>query len=217
MHSGYNPLDNTSDDVPYPIEYRIFADGNTDGVMPTDDDYTKRVYCTSGSESMRLQGNSEFNNIFFRNVSGSDCIFEAIKGDTFVFNNCDLDLGASDKYLVDCKNDNATIIFNNCRLGLSNPSSNDNGISIIKNPKNCVIYNNCQVLDKQGSKAVRLSEKERLDIKGGMLIDYSHIGNVRPKFAKNTTIGFEFFDTSINKPIYWTGAAWVDADGAIQL
>lgn len=214
LHSGHNPLDNTIDDVLYPIDYRVFADGNTDSVMPIDDDYSKRVYCTTENKGMRLQGNAEFNNVFIRNVSGTDCIFEAIGGDTYVFNNCDFDLSSSDKYLVDCKNDNATVILNNCRLGLSYASSDNNGISIIKNPRNCVIYNNCQVLDKQGTNAVRVSEKERLEIKGGRLIDYSHKGSVRPQFAKNTTIGFEFFDTTINKPIYWTGTAWVDVNGA---
>lgn len=217
MYSGHNPLDNTSEDVPYPIDYKIFADGNTDGVMPADDDYHKRVYCTIDRKGMRLQGNTEFNNVFIRNVSNSsDCVFEAIKGDTFIFNNCDFDLKSSDKYLINCKNDNATIIFNNCRLGLSYTSSSDSGISIIKNPKNCVIYNNCQLLDKQGANAVRLSENERLDIKGGRFIDYSHRGSVRPKFTQNTTIGFEFFDTTINKPIYWTGTTWVDASGVMQ-
>lgn len=222
LHSGKNYLynyrgsDNLVKDIPYQVDYKIFSEGNTDGVMPSDDDYNKRVYCVTDSASMRLQGCAEFNNVFIRNIGNSTCIFEAIRGDTFVFNNCDFDLRSSDRCLIDCKNDNATIILNNCRLGLSYASSDDNGISIIKNPKNCVIYNNCQVLDKQGTNAVRVSEKERLEIKGGRLTDYSHKGSVRPQFAKNTTIGFEFFDTTINKPIYWTGTAWVDVNGAIQ-
>lgn len=29
----------------------------------------------------------------------------------------------------------------------------------------------------------------------------------------NVEIGFRFFDTTINKPIWWTGTAWVDANG----
>ena len=29
-----------------------------------------------------------------------------------------------------------------------------------------------------------------------------------------TTQGFQFFDTTLNKPIWWTGTAWVDATGA---
>lgn len=30
----------------------------------------------------------------------------------------------------------------------------------------------------------------------------------------NISIGYQYFDTSINKPIYWTGTKWVDATGA---
>lgn len=30
----------------------------------------------------------------------------------------------------------------------------------------------------------------------------------------NVSVGFEFFDTTLGKPIYWNGSAWVDATGA---
>ena len=42
-------------------------------------------------------------------------------------------------------------------------------------------------------------------------MDYVNSGTSRPKV---NTVGFCFFDTSLNKPIYWTGAKWVDATGA---
>lgn len=38
--------------------------------------------------------------------------------------------------------------------------------------------------------------------------------NARPNVAMNeNTIGFRYFDTTLNKPIYWTGTKWVDATG----
>lgn len=43
------------------------------------------------------------------------------------------------------------------------------------------------------------------------LVDYVNSGSSRPKI---NTVGFCFFDTTLNKPIYWTGAKWVDANGA---
>ena len=38
-------------------------------------------------------------------------------------------------------------------------------------------------------------------------------GSVRPTL-KSSISGFEFFDTTLGKPIYWNGTAWVDATGA---
>ena len=29
----------------------------------------------------------------------------------------------------------------------------------------------------------------------------------------STDVGYQFFDTTINKPIWWTGTKWVDANG----
>lgn len=37
-------------------------------------------------------------------------------------------------------------------------------------------------------------------------------GETRPELS--TEIGFQFFDTTLNKPIWWTGTKWVDATGA---
>ena len=40
-------------------------------------------------------------------------------------------------------------------------------------------------------------------------------GNSRPILSENTyNIGFQYFDTTIDKPIWWTGTKWVDATGA---
>lgn len=39
-------------------------------------------------------------------------------------------------------------------------------------------------------------------------------GNTRPTLTTND-IGFNFFDTDLNKPIWWAGTKWVDANGDI--
>ena len=36
----------------------------------------------------------------------------------------------------------------------------------------------------------------------------------RPTILKDTDAGYTYYDTDINKPIYWTGSKWVDATGA---
>lgn len=42
-----------------------------------------------------------------------------------------------------------------------------------------------------------------------------HRGSVRPSFSCDYDIGFQFFDTTIGKPIWWTGTSWVDANGEV--
>lgn len=37
-------------------------------------------------------------------------------------------------------------------------------------------------------------------------------GSERPK---TNTLGYQYFDVTLNKPIYWTGSAWVDATGVV--
>ena len=38
--------------------------------------------------------------------------------------------------------------------------------------------------------------------------------NVSGARALDSNIGDSYFNTSLNKPIWWTGSAWVDATGA---
>lgn len=42
---------------------------------------------------------------------------------------------------------------------------------------------------------------------------YKKIGNTESR-PSNIQKGFQFFDTTLNKPIWWTGTKWVDATGA---
>lgn len=61
---------------------------------------------------------------------------------------------------------------------------------------------------------------DRGDATKNILLDYKAVnnsGSVRPTLLKNNVndIGFQFFDTSLQKPrpIYWTGTGWVDSAG----
>lgn len=33
-------------------------------------------------------------------------------------------------------------------------------------------------------------------------------------YINNTSISSKYFDTAINKPIFWDGSKWIDATGA---
>lgn len=49
-----------------------------------------------------------------------------------------------------------------------------------------------------------------------LLIPYTLIGDTanRPTFENNKDSGFQYFDSSLSKPIWWTGTKWIDATGA---
>ena len=51
---------------------------------------------------------------------------------------------------------------------------------------------------------------------GQRLIPYTLIGDTanRPTFENNKDSGFQYFDSSLSKPIWWTGTKWIDATGA---
>lgn len=51
---------------------------------------------------------------------------------------------------------------------------------------------------------------------GQLLIPYTLIGDTanRPTFENNKDSGFQYFDSSLSKPIWWTGTKWIDATGA---
>ena len=42
---------------------------------------------------------------------------------------------------------------------------------------------------------------------------FRNFGKIRPTTLGTNDKGFQFFDTNINKPKWWTGSKWVDANG----
>ena len=43
---------------------------------------------------------------------------------------------------------------------------------------------------------------------------YKNAGNTKERPILNSTdIGYQYFDYTINKPIWWNGEKWVDANG----
>ena len=49
-------------------------------------------------------------------------------------------------------------------------------------------------------------------ISGDMYV--SKMGTTQERPANIINKGFQYFDTTINKPIYWDGSKWIDATGA---
>ena len=51
-------------------------------------------------------------------------------------------------------------------------------------------------------------------LSGNIVIGNNNNGITSLRPSSNIEVGFCYFDTTLNKPIWWTGTKWVDATGA---
>ena len=127
----------------------------------------------------------------------SSSLFDVLGGNKITFNNCVVDFGKEMCPLIKTKIDNLLIEFNNCTLSIAdNPSGK---FVITDNIHNTVIFNHCNV---QNSETIVL---------------YNRAGTTsdRPAFNSNFPAGYQYFDTTLGKPVWWNGAAWVDSTGTV--
>lgn len=63
-----------------------------------------------------------------------------------------------------------------------------------------------------------IKDQNQFEIKGKPVISgdmyVSKMGTTQERPANIINKGFQYFDTTINKPIYWDGSKWIDATGA---
>lgn len=138
------------------------------------------------------------NSVHIENQAVSSSAIEVLGGTKITFNNCIVDFGKESIPFIKTKLDNLVIEFNNCTLSIAD---NHSGKCVVTdNIHNTVIFNHCNVLH---------TEK---------IVLYNRVGTSsdRPAFNSSFPAGYQFFDTTINKPIYWTGTTWVDASGVMQ-
>lgn len=101
--------------------------------------------------------------------------------------------------------------------------------------KNNTIYNIVRYIDLKGE-TLTIPENSVLNFIGGAIGNGTIIGNktkvinlnvdrivlsgtwfdsgTTSNRPTNVLVGFQYFDTTINKPIYWDGSKWIDATGA---
>lgn len=101
--------------------------------------------------------------------------------------------------------------------------------------KNNTIYNIVRYIDLKGE-TITIPENSVLNFIGGAIGNGTIIGNktkvinlnvdrivlsgtwfdsgTTSNRPTNVLVGFQYFDTTINKPIYWDGSKWIDATGA---
>ena len=46
----------------------------------------------------------------------------------------------------------------------------------------------------------------------GFPVEFAKRGSTdqRPEMLSNLYIGYTYFDTTLNKPVYWNGTSWID-------
>lgn len=101
--------------------------------------------------------------------------------------------------------------------------------------KNNTIYNIVRYIDLKGE-TITIPENSVLNFIGGAIGNGTIIGNktkvinlnvdrivlsgtwfdsgTTSNRPTNVLVGFQYFDTTINKPIFWDGSKWIDATGA---
>lgn len=101
--------------------------------------------------------------------------------------------------------------------------------------KNNTIYNIVRYIDLKGE-TLTIPENSVLNFIGGAIGNGTIIGNktkvinlnvdriilsgtwfdsgITSNRPTNVLVGFQYFDTTVNKPIFWDGSKWIDATGA---
>lgn len=90
----------------------------------------------------------------------------------------------------------SSLLFQNGKTTLDNYIFNEGSINYDITNKRCELV---------------IDNNKRVHLDGNSL-DRSGTSYNRP--AENINIGFQYYDTTLNKPIWWTGEKWVDATGA---
>lgn len=138
-------------------------------------------------------------------------------------NNCQLLSSTSNNTSTIVALDNSNIIFINCyfqdqetKAIFSNTNSN---ISLINSE---VTVNDTNFVFSNNTTGVYSIKNE--NILTTLTYNGNRVENIFDLRSKSTGVtasrpnnvpsGFQYFDTTINKPIYWTGTKWVDATGA---
>lgn len=165
--------------------------------------YDCEVYITSNK--LYAFSGSAYRCVFNINMTGEN-IYAGTNGMPFSY--------LSNQTIQDCQiNVTATKIYSLYNL---DGSSGDKNIKIINNKVN---------ISAEANKLFSILTKDTSNIYVNNYGLYNSYGTTRPNMQQITdstgkvlsdigAIGLAFFDTTLNKLIYWNGTAWVDATGA---
>ena len=144
-------------------------------------------------------------------------------------NVCDINLNITSNNILDSMTENISFIARGIKLdrnflGINNKFNinreDTNLISSIRN--NTLVKDIVKYIDYEDIPTLNMVANL-----GGVSIEYikgkpvisgdmyvSKMGTTQERPANIINKGFQYFDTTINKPIFWDGAKWIDATGA---
>lgn len=144
-------------------------------------------------------------------------------------NACDINLNITSNNILDSTTENISFIARGIKLdrnflGINNKFNinreDTNLISSIRN--NTLVKDIVKYIDYEDIPTLNMVANL-----GGVSIEYikgkpvisgdmyvSKMGTTQERPANIINKGFQYFDTTINKPIFWDGSKWIDATGA---
>lgn len=144
-------------------------------------------------------------------------------------NACDINLNITSNNILDSTTENISFIARGILLD-QNFSGVNNKFNINREDINLVSSIRNNTLVKDIVKYIDYKDIPTLNMVanlGGVSIEYikgkpvisgdmyvSKMGTTQERPANIINKGFQYFDTTINKPIYWDGSKWIDATGA---
>lgn len=144
-------------------------------------------------------------------------------------NACDINLNITSNNILDSTTENISFIAREILLD-QNFSGVNNKFNINREDINLVSSIRNNTLVKDIVKYIDYKDIPTLNMVanlGGVSIEYikgkpvisgdmyvSKMGTTQERPANIINKGFQYFDTTINKPIFWDGAKWIDATGA---
>ena len=144
-------------------------------------------------------------------------------------NACDINLNITSNNILDSTTENINFTARGIRLD-QNFSGVNNKFNINREDINLISSIRNNTLVKDIVKYIDYEDIPTLNMVanlGGVFIEYikgkpvisgdmyvSKMGTTQERPANIINKGFQYFDTTINKPIYWDGSKWIDATGA---
>lgn len=144
-------------------------------------------------------------------------------------NACDINLNITSNNILDSTTENINFTARGIRLD-RNFSGVNNKFNINREDINLISSIRNNTLVKDIVKYIDYEDIPTLNMVanlGGVFIEYikgkpvisgdmyvSKMGTTQERPANIINKGFQYFDTTINKPIYWDGSKWIDATGA---
>ena len=88
-------------------------------------------------------------------------------------------------------------------------------LDLIRTICNVIVILTFELIHQNMDALIRRSPQARVIIEFLYILSINEYGNgFQQSFHAGVSAGFQFFDTTLNKPIWWTGTKWVDATGA---